>query len=74
MQTTHIIPSPPRIPGSDPVSYDEAREWLQRQIRWEDRLDELHGLAARCPAAGPGTVRSHSGLLEQPGRSSGGSA
>lgn len=55
---------------------DAAQAWLQARIRWEDRLDELHALAARddhvpLPDSHHRVAPPRSGVLEPLGCSEG---
>jgi hypothetical protein len=77
VQTRTSTPARPRSIGFD--SWDEAereaRSWLLRRLRWEDRLTELHALAgvqhtARCLEVHRAAERS-SGVLDWPGCSAG---
>ena len=52
----------------------DARAWLGRSVRWDDRLTELHALArpggdSQDFAPGRRAAQACSGVLERPGRS-----
>ena len=62
-------------PATRDDAYRDIDAWLQRRVRWETRLTELHALAGVVETAprldGQRTLSGRSGVLERPGRSSG---